>query len=109
MELIFPGRISRNGGFCNVTDLPDNEQKLLKDCHESLTSLLEKMDCPLHADAPVFVNSTVLPQQVKSTLFTCCVRFTAEVELVLASGTCACQTRCLPTRDGYGRSRQKTS
>lgn len=88
-----------------MIDLPEAEQKLLRDCHAELTRLLGHMDCPLHTDAPVFVHSTVLFSQVKSTLFTCCVRFTTEAERVLQAGTYS--VRCLPTRDGYGRSKNK--
>lgn len=105
MELIFPSRIARNGSFCDLTDLPDKEQHLIEHCHGELERLLGHLDCPLHFDAPVFVHSTTQGQQFKSTLFTCCVRFTTEVEQALR--VASFPVRCLPTRDGYGRARKQ--
>jgi len=105
MELIFPGRISRNNAFCDVTDLPEAEQSLIERHHAELERLVGHLDCPLHFDAPVFVHSTTQLGQFKSTLFTCCVRFTAEVEQALQP--VSFPVRCLPTRDGYGRAKAR--
>jgi len=105
MELIFPDRISRNASFCDVTDLPGPEQEQIEQCHAELEKLIGHLNCPLHFDAPVFVHSTTQSGQFKSTLFTCCVRFTAEVEQALQPVSFT--VRCLPTRDGYGRSKKR--
>ena len=107
MELIFPSRISRNNAFCDVTDLTEAEQSQIERHHAELQRLVGHLDCPLHFDAPVFVHSTTQLGQFKSTLFTCCVRFTTEVEQALQP--VSFPVRCLPTRDGYGRARAKKS
>ncbi len=104
MELIFPSRIARNGSFCDLTDLPEEEQHLIARCHGELERLLGHLDCPLHFDAPVFVHSTTASQQFKSTLFTCCMRFTSQVEQALQEAPFP--VRCLSTRDGYRRARK---